>query len=143
MTNLDELLAVAHKLRAPGGCPWDAEQTHESLVKYLLEETYETLEAIDGLTTGHGTAIGGVIVDVTPSPRILIVTPQPPLGDYLGIKEGAEVKTTGKLLSVPVGHGVHHFRFRHGVVIKLGDGIPDEFYYDGKNMAAYAPVEKA
>ena len=33
MTNLDELLATAHQLRAPGGCPWDAEQTHESLVQ--------------------------------------------------------------------------------------------------------------
>jgi XTP/dITP diphosphohydrolase len=47
MTNLDELIAVAHKLRAPGGCPWDAEQTHESLVKYLLEETYELIEALE------------------------------------------------------------------------------------------------
>src|SRR5207244_2805516 len=34
-------------LRAPGGCPWDREQTHESLRQYLLEETYELLEAID------------------------------------------------------------------------------------------------
>jgi XTP/dITP diphosphohydrolase len=48
MTNLDELIAVAHKLRAPGGCPWDAEQTHESLVKYLLEEAYELIEALEG-----------------------------------------------------------------------------------------------
>ncbi len=35
------------RLRSPGGCPWDAEQTHESLVQYLVEETYETIEAID------------------------------------------------------------------------------------------------
>ena len=34
-------------LRSPGGCPWDAEQTHESLVQYLIEETYETVEAIE------------------------------------------------------------------------------------------------
>jgi XTP/dITP diphosphohydrolase len=47
MTKLDELIAVAHQLRAPGGCPWDAEQTHESLVKYLLEETYELIDAIE------------------------------------------------------------------------------------------------
>ncbi|MEY4425689.1 MAG: hypothetical protein RJB56_1316 [Actinomycetota bacterium] len=47
MTKLDDLIAVAHKLRAPGGCPWDAEQTHNSLTKYLLEETYELLEAIE------------------------------------------------------------------------------------------------
>jgi len=35
------------RLRAPGGCPWDAEQTHESLKRYLLEEAYEVIEAID------------------------------------------------------------------------------------------------
>src|SRR5438309_6361191 len=38
---------VARRLRAPDGCPWDREQTHESLRQYLLEETYEVLEAID------------------------------------------------------------------------------------------------
>ena len=47
MTKLDELIAVANKLRAPGGCPWDAEQTHDSLTKYLLEETYELIDAIE------------------------------------------------------------------------------------------------
>jgi len=35
------------RLRSPGGCPWDAAQTHQSLAKYLIEETYETLEAIE------------------------------------------------------------------------------------------------
>src|ERR1700760_3774987 len=35
------------QLRSPGGCPWDAEQTHLTLARYLLEETYETLEAIE------------------------------------------------------------------------------------------------
>ena len=38
---------VVHRLRQPDGCPWDREQTHESLRPYLLEETYELLEAID------------------------------------------------------------------------------------------------
>jgi XTP/dITP diphosphohydrolase len=47
MTNLDKLIATAHTLRSPGGCPWDAEQTHESLVQYLLEETYELIDAIE------------------------------------------------------------------------------------------------
>jgi XTP/dITP diphosphohydrolase len=47
MTNLDELIATANKLRAPGGCPWDAEQTHQSLTKYLIEECYELVEAIE------------------------------------------------------------------------------------------------
>ncbi len=43
---MDELLAVMDKLLGEEGCPWDREQTHESLQRYLLEETYEVLEAI-------------------------------------------------------------------------------------------------
>ena len=41
------LVAVMARLRAPGGCPWDAEQTHQSLAIHLLEETHEVLDAID------------------------------------------------------------------------------------------------
>lgn len=41
------LVDVVRALRAPGGCPWDREQTHETLKPYLVEETYEALEAID------------------------------------------------------------------------------------------------
>ena len=44
---LENLIAVMHRLRAPGGCAWDREQTHESLVQYLIEETYELVEAIE------------------------------------------------------------------------------------------------
>jgi len=44
---IEAIFEVVHRLRAPGGCPWDREQTHESLRPYLLEETYELLEAID------------------------------------------------------------------------------------------------
>lgn len=43
---IQRLRAIMHRLRAPGGCPWDAEQTHESLVSNLIEETYETVAAI-------------------------------------------------------------------------------------------------
>ena len=46
MSNLDDLIATAHKLRAPGGCPWDAEQSHDSLLTYLIEETYELIDAV-------------------------------------------------------------------------------------------------
>ena len=42
----DELVAVMNRLRAPGGCPWDREQTYASLSQYLLEEAYETFDAI-------------------------------------------------------------------------------------------------
>lgn len=44
---MDELVALMTKLRGEGGCPWDREQTRESLKPYLLEETYEVLEAIE------------------------------------------------------------------------------------------------
>jgi tetrapyrrole methylase family protein/MazG family protein/ATP diphosphatase len=44
--SFDELVAVMAKLRAPGGCPWDHEQTYASLSQYLLEEAYETFDAI-------------------------------------------------------------------------------------------------
>lgn len=42
-----DLVEVMDRLRSPGGCPWDARQTHESLVEYLIEEAYETVEAIE------------------------------------------------------------------------------------------------
>ncbi|MFN8158608.1 MAG: MazG family protein [Candidatus Nanopelagicales bacterium] len=45
--HLLDVVAVMDRLRSPGGCPWDAEQTHESLVEYLVEEAYETVEAIE------------------------------------------------------------------------------------------------
>ena len=47
MEKLKSLIETAHQLRAPGGCPWDAEQTHRSLVQYLLEETHELIDAIE------------------------------------------------------------------------------------------------
>ena len=43
---LVRLRAIMHRLRAPGGCPWDAEQTHQSLISNLVEEAYETVDAI-------------------------------------------------------------------------------------------------
>ena len=47
MDRFRELVEIMARLRAPGGCPWDREQSHRSLKPYLLEETYEVLEAID------------------------------------------------------------------------------------------------
>src|SRR3954467_10565958 len=43
----EALLDIMRRLRAPGGCPWDREQTHASLRPFVLEETYEVLEAIE------------------------------------------------------------------------------------------------
>ncbi len=46
-SELLRLAEVMDRLRSPGGCPWDAEQTHKSLIKYLLEESYEFIDSID------------------------------------------------------------------------------------------------
>jgi XTP/dITP diphosphohydrolase len=56
-----ELIRVMDRLRSPGGCPWDAEQTHESLVSYLTEEAHEAVEAIE---TGDRAAIREELGDV-------------------------------------------------------------------------------
>ena len=47
-TSFDRLVAIMRALRAPDGCPWDREQTLASLRPFVLEETYEVLEAIEG-----------------------------------------------------------------------------------------------
>ncbi len=44
-----DVVQVMDRLRSPGGCPWDAEQTHASLTRYLVEETYEVLDAVAAL----------------------------------------------------------------------------------------------
>jgi MazG family protein len=50
---ITRLRQVVHCLRAPGGCPWDREQTHETLIPHLLEEAYEAAEAIQSGDTEH------------------------------------------------------------------------------------------
>jgi MazG family protein len=65
----DELVRVMERLRAPGGCPWDREQTYESLGQYLLEESYEAFDAIQeanetGDTTNLREELGDVLLQV-------------------------------------------------------------------------------
>ncbi len=65
----DELVAVMERLRAPGGCPWDNEQTYGSLARYLLEEAYETFDAIQeaeetGDTTHLREELGDLLLQV-------------------------------------------------------------------------------
>lgn len=50
---MERLRQVIHLLRGPGGCPWDAEQTHESLIRHLIEESYEAAQAIRGGDPGE------------------------------------------------------------------------------------------
>jgi MazG family protein len=65
----DDLVSVMARLRAPGGCPWDREQTYSSLSQYLLEETYETFDAIHeadetGDTTHLREELGDLLLQV-------------------------------------------------------------------------------
>ena len=45
--NLSNLVEIVARLRSPEGCPWDKKQTHSSLREFLMEESYEVLEALD------------------------------------------------------------------------------------------------
>lgn len=54
-----DLVALQDRLYSPGGCPWDAEQTHGSLARHLLEETYEVLEVLDDFPDGAPSADPG------------------------------------------------------------------------------------
>lgn len=75
MTSTERGLAravrVMDQLRSPGGCPWDAEQTHESLAKYLIEEAYEAVDAIAGGDREHlREELGDVLLQVLFHARI-------------------------------------------------------------------------
>ena len=63
--NLEELIAVIAKLRAPDGCPWDRVQTHETLRPNMLEEAYEAVDAIDENNMPHlREELGDVLLQV-------------------------------------------------------------------------------
>ncbi len=64
------------RLRSPGGCPWDAEQTHSSLLRYLIEECYELVEAVElGDRTAIREELGDVLLQVLFHARIAAETP--------------------------------------------------------------------
>ncbi len=76
-----DLVAVMDRLRSPGGCPWDAEQTHESLVPYLIEETHELVEAIESGDRMHmADELGDVLLQVAFHARMAQEHPDSPFG---------------------------------------------------------------
>ncbi|WP_367132491.1 MazG family protein [Saccharothrix sp. HUAS TT1] len=93
--------AVMDRLRSPGGCPWDAEQDHGSLRQYLVEETYELLEAIeDGDRAALREELGDVLLQVLFHARIAAED----AADPFGIDEVA-----GDLVAKLVGRHPHVF----------------------------------
>ena len=74
-----DLVAVMDRLRSPGGCPWDARQTHASLVEYLIEEAYETVEAIEESDrAGLREELGDLLLQVVFHARIAAEDPDDP-----------------------------------------------------------------
>ncbi|WTW97091.1 MazG family protein [Streptomycetaceae bacterium NBC_01309] len=74
-----DLVAVMDRLRSPGGCPWDAKQTHESLVRYLVEEAYELVDAIESGDRAHlREELGDVLFQVAFHARVAEEDPDDP-----------------------------------------------------------------
>jgi len=71
--NMDDLMAVVARLRAPDGCPWDREQTHESLLPDLLEESYEYIQAVHDEDVDHMyDELGDVLLQIALHTQIAI-----------------------------------------------------------------------
>ena len=69
--SMADLVEIVRILRAPGGCPWDAEQTHESLAPYLVEEAHEVLDAIAAGDRAHlAEELGDVLLQVVFHARV-------------------------------------------------------------------------
>lgn len=86
-TPIERLVQVMDQLRSPGGCPWDAQQTHQSLAKYLLEETYEALDAMDqGDVNALREELGDLLLQVVFHARI--AQEQDPTFDLNSIAQG-------------------------------------------------------
>lgn len=95
LTGVAKLVAVMNQLRSPGGCPWDAEQTHHSLLEYLLEESHELIEAIaSGNRDEIREELGDVLLQVVFHARIA----QEHGSDPFDLAEIAEL-TANKLIS--------------------------------------------
>ena len=78
-SQLHRLVEVMDKLRSPGGCPWDGEQSHESLLKYLLEESYEFVDAVQsGNRSDMLEELGDVLLQVYFHARIAEEDPNDP-----------------------------------------------------------------
>ncbi len=104
------LLQLTKRLRDPGGCPWDAEQTHQSLTRYLLEESYEVVEVIEAL----------------PDPAAYIALADE-LGDllYQVVFHSAIVEETDEFTMADVARGIHDKLVRRHPHV-FGDVVAEE-----------------
>jgi len=103
------LLQLAKRLRDPGGCPWDAEQTHHSLTRYLLEEAYEVVEAVENL------------------PEVGYAALEDELGDllYQVVFHAVIAQEAGEFTMADVARGIHDKLVRRHPHV-FGDVVADE-----------------
>jgi tetrapyrrole methylase family protein/MazG family protein len=99
---LVRLYDLAQRLRDPGGCPWDAEQTHHSLTRYLLEEAYEVVEAVEALPLDAPSSR-------QPVPPHAYVALEDELGDllYEVVFQALLAREAGAFTMADVARGIH------------------------------------
>ncbi|MGC7097022.1 MazG family protein [Amycolatopsis lurida] len=103
-----DAVAVMDRLRSPGGCPWDAAQTHDSLRQYLVEETYELLEAIeDGDRAALREELGDVLLQVLFHARVAAEASEDPF-DIEDVAGELVAKLVGRHPHVFAGDEVVH-----------------------------------
>lgn len=108
-----DLVSVMNRLRSPGGCPWDADQTHESLVEYLIEEAHECVEAIEaGDQAAMQEELGDLLLQVVFHARIA-----EPQWDIDSVVEGI----TNKLVS-------RHPHVFSSDVVESADAVEDTWH---------------
>lgn len=84
LNKFESLVEIIARLRAPGGCPWDREQTHASLREYLLEETYEVLESLDkGDAVKLREELGDLLLQIVLHSQIAAEAGQFEIGDVM------------------------------------------------------------
>ncbi len=84
LSQFEALVEIIARLRAPGGCPWDREQTHASLKPYLLEESYEVLETLDSGDSGKLCGeLGDLLLQIVLHARIATEAGEFKMGDIL------------------------------------------------------------
>jgi tetrapyrrole methylase family protein/MazG family protein len=122
---LVRLVQLTKRLRDPGGCPWDAEQTHQSLTRYLLEESYEAVEAVENLAeAGYG-----------------------PLEDELGdvlyqvVLHSVIAQEDGRFTMADVARGIHDKLVRRHPHV-FGDVVADETAVVMRNWEQIKKAEK-
>jgi tetrapyrrole methylase family protein/MazG family protein len=122
---LVRLLQLAKRLRDPGGCPWDAEQTHHSLTRYLLEESYEVVEAVENLPTAGYAPLEDELGDLL----------------YQVVFHAVIAQETGEFTMADVARGIHDKLVRRHPHV-FGDVVADETADVLKNWEQIKKEEK-